>query len=142
MEKVLMWKPELEMMPREKLLAYQLELFRNQMAYVYARAPFYRKKFDEAGVRPEHIKTLEDVSKVPFTAKEELRLSQERYPPYGDFHCISPEEGIRVFQTTGTTGTPVRSLLSKRDWLETYFDQFMYFMHGYGITKRDIIFIP
>jgi phenylacetate-CoA ligase len=142
MEKVLMWKPELETMPREKLLAYQLELFRKQMAYVYARAPFYRKKFDEAGVRPEDIRTLEDVSRVPLTAKEELRLSQERHPPYGDFHCISPEEGVRVFQTTGTTGTPVRSLLSKRDWLETYCDQFMYYLYGYGITKKDIIFIP
>jgi phenylacetate-CoA ligase len=142
MEKVLMWKPELERMPREKLSAYQLDLFRKQMAYVYARAPFYRKKFDEAGVRPEHIKTLEDVSKVPFTVKEELRRSQERHPPYGDFHCISPEEGVRVFQTTGTTGTPVRSLLTKRDWLEAYFDQFMYYMYGYGITKKDTIFIP
>jgi phenylacetate-CoA ligase len=142
MEKVIMWKPELETMPREKLLEYQLALFRKQMAYVYERAPFYRRKFDEAGVRPEQIKTLEDVSKIPFTVKEELRQSQEKYPPYGDFHCISPKDGVRVFQTTGTTGIPVRSLLSKRDWLEVYYDQFMYFMYGYGITKADTIFIP
>jgi phenylacetate-CoA ligase len=142
MEKVIMWKPELETMPREKLLECQLDLFRKQMTYVYERAPFYRRKFDEAGVKPEHIKTLEDVSKVPFTVKEELRQSQERHPPFGDFHCISPEEGVRVFQTTGTTGTPVRSLLGKKDWLEVYYDQFMYFMYGYGITKADIIFIP
>jgi len=142
MEKAIMYRPELETMPREKLLEYQLQLFRNQMAYVYERAPFYRRKFDEAGVRPEHIKTLEDVSKVPFTVKEELRRSQEEHPPFGDFHCIPPEEGVRVFQTTGTTGTPVRSLLSKKDWLVNYYDQFMYFMYGYGITKADIIFIP
>jgi phenylacetate-CoA ligase len=141
MEKVIMYKPELETMPRDKLLEHQLELFRKQMVYVYERAPFYRRKFDEAGVKPEHIKTLEDVSKVPFTVKEELRQSQERHPPFGDFHCISPEEGVRVFQTTGTTGTPIRSLLSKKDWLEVYYDQFMYFMYGYGITKADIIFI-
>jgi len=51
------------------------------MAYVYERAPFYRRKFDEAGVRPEHIRTLEDVSKVPFTVKDELRRSQEKSPP-------------------------------------------------------------
>ena len=67
MEKVIMWKPELETMPREKLLEYQLDLFRKRMAYVYERALFYRRKFDEAGVRPEHIKTLGDVSKIPFT---------------------------------------------------------------------------
>ena len=142
MEKAIMYSPELETMPREKLLEYQLQLFRKQVAYVYERAPFYRRKFDEAGVRPEHIKTLEDVSKVPFTVKEELRQSQEKHPPFGDFHCIPPEEGVRVFQTTGTTGTPVRSLLSKKDWLVNYYDQFMYFMYGYGITKADIIFIP
>jgi phenylacetate-CoA ligase len=112
------------------------------MTYVYERAPFYRRKFDDAGIRPEHIKTLEDVSRIPFTIKEELRRSQEEHPPFGDFHCIPPEEGVRVFQTTGTTGTPVRSLLSKKDWLVNYYDQFMYFMYGYGITKADIIFIP
>src|SRR4030042_1164004 len=142
MEKVIMYKPELETMPREKLLKHQLQLFRKQMAYVYERAPFYRRKFDEAGVRPEHIKTLEDVSRLPFTVKDELRRSQEKFPPFGDFHCINPEEGIRVFQTTGTTGVPVRSLLSKKDWLEVYYDRFMYFMYGYGITKADTIFIP
>lgn len=71
MEKVIMWKPELETMSREKLLEYQLELFRRQMAYVYERAPFYKRKFDEAGIKPEHIQTFEDVNKVPFTIKEE-----------------------------------------------------------------------
>jgi phenylacetate-CoA ligase len=142
MERIIMWKPELETMPRDKLLEYQLDLFRKQMAYVYEKAPFYRKKFDEAGIRPEHIKNLYDVSKVPFTTKEELRKSQEDNPPYGDFLCIPPEEGVRVFQTTGTTGIPVRSLLSRKDWLEVYYEQFMYFMYGYGITKSDIIFIP
>jgi phenylacetate-CoA ligase len=90
MEKVIMWKPELETIPRDKLLEYQLQLFRKQMAYVYGRAPFYRKKFDDAGIKPEHIKTLEDVSRIPFTVKDEFRQSQEKYPPFGDFHCISP----------------------------------------------------
>jgi phenylacetate-CoA ligase len=142
MQKVIMWKPELETMPRGKLLEYQLNLFRKQMAYVYERAPMYKRKFDQAGVRPEDIKTIDDVQRVPFTVKEELRQSQEKHPPFGDFHCIPPEEGVRVFQTTGTTGTPVRSLLSKKDWLVNYYDQFMYFMYGYGITKADIIFIP
>jgi len=142
MEKVAMFKPELETMPRDQLLEYQLDLFRKQMAYVSQRSPMYRRKFGEAGVRPEDIKTLEDVRKVPFTTKEELRRSQERYPPFGDFHCIPPEAGVRVFQTTGTTGIPVRSLLSTKDWFEVYYEQFMYFMYGYGITKTDVMFVP
>ena len=137
-----MYKPELETLPRDKLLEYQLRLFRNQMAHVYERSPMYRRKFDEAGVRPEDIKTLDDVRQVPFTTKEELRRSQEQHPPYGDCHCIPPEEGVRVFQTTGTTGIPVRSLLSKKDWFVNYYEQFMYFMYGYGITKADSMFVP
>jgi phenylacetate-CoA ligase len=142
MEKVIMFKPELETMSREALLDYQLGLFRKQMTYVYERAPMYKRKFDQAGVQLGDIKTIDDVQRVPFTVKEELRQSQEKYPPFGDFHCICAEEGVRVFQTTGTTGIPVRSLLSKKDWYVNYYEQFMYFMYGYGITKTDTIFIP
>ncbi len=142
MEEVIMYKPKLETMSREALLEHQLELFRKQIAYVYKRSPMYKRKFDRDGIRPDQIKTMEDVQRVPFTVKEELRQSQEKYPPFGDFHCILPEQGVRVFQTTGTTGMPVRSLLSKKDWLEVYYEQFMYFMYGYGITKADTIFIP
>jgi phenylacetate-CoA ligase len=142
MEKVILYRPDLETMSRDALLSYQLHLFRKQTAYVYERSPMYRQKFDQAGVQPEEIKTIEDVQKVPFTVKEELRQSQERYPPFGDFLCIPPEEGVRVFQTTGTTGIPVRSLLSKKDWYVHYYDQFMYYMYGYGITKSDVMFVP
>lgn len=142
MEKVIMFKPELETLSREALLDYQLGLFRKQMAYVYERAPMYQRKFDQAGVHPGDIQTLDDVQRVPFTVKEELRQSQEKYPPFGNFHCIRPEEGVRVFQTTGTTGIPVRSLLSKKDWYVNYYEQFMYFMYGYGITKADVMFVP
>jgi len=142
MEKVIMFKPELETMSREALLDYQLGLFRKQMAYVYERAPMYKRKFDQAGVQLGDIKTIDDVQRIPFTVKEELRQSQEKYPPFGDFHCICAEEGVRVFQTTGTTGIPVRSLLSKKDWYVNYYEQFMHFMYGYGITKTDTIFIP
>ncbi len=142
MEKVTLYKPALETMPRDALLSYQLNLFREQMAYVYERSPMYRRKFDQTGVRPEDIRTMEDVQNVPFTVKEELRQSQEKYPPFGDFLCIPPEEGVRVFQTTGTTGIPVRSLLNKKDWYVHYYEQFMYYMHGYGITKSDVMFVP
>ncbi len=142
MEKVIMYKPKLETMSREALLEHQLDLFRKQMAYVYERSSMYKRKFDQEGIRPDQIKTMDDVQRVPFTVKEELRQSQERYPPFGDFHCIPPKEGVRVFQTTGTTGMPVRSLLSKKDWYINYYDQFMYFMYGYGITASDVMFVP
>ena len=102
MEEVAYWKKEIETLPREKLEELRLQRFRNQMQYVYDRSPMYKRKYDEAGVKPSDIRTLEDIQRVPLTIKEELRESQAQHPPWGDFPCIPPEGGVRVFQTTGT----------------------------------------
>lgn len=142
MEKVTYWNKELETLPREKLEEIQLQRFREQMQYLYERSPMYRRKYDEAGIKPDDICTLDDIQHVPFTVKEELRESQKSHPPWGDFICIPPEEGVRVFQTTGTTGIPVRAILNKKDWTVHYYDQFMYFMYSYGIKTSDILFVP
>jgi len=120
----------------------QLQRFKGRVAYVYERSPFYRRKFDAAGIKPDDIRTLDDIRYVPFTIKEELRESQAEHPPWGDFLCVPPEDGVRTFQTTGTTGIPVKVLLNKRDWTEHYYEEFMHFMYGYGIKKSDILFVP
>lgn len=142
MDKVTYFRKELETLPREELESIQLRRFKAQMQYVYDHSPFYRRKYEQAGVKPADIRTLDDVRHVPFTVKEELRESQVRFPPWGDFPCIRPEEGVRVFQTTGTTGIPVRILLNQRDWTVHFYEQFMHFMYGYGIEKSDILFVP
>jgi phenylacetate-CoA ligase len=142
MDRVIYWKKEVETLPREQLEELQLHRFRERMQYVYERSPMYRRKYDEAGIKPSDIRTLGDIQHVPFTVKEELRESQTQYPPWGDFICIPPDEGVRVFQTTGTTGVPVKALLNKTDWFTHYYDQFMYFMYGYGIKTSDILFVP
>jgi len=120
----------------------QLQRFKGRVAYVYERSPYYRRKFDAAGIKPDDIRTLDDIRYVPFTIKEELRESQAEHPPWGDFLCVPPEDGVRTFQTTGTTGIPVKVLLNKRDWTEHYYEEFMHFMYGYGIKKSDILFVP
>lgn len=142
MSEVSYWRKELETMPRAGLGELQLRRFRERMAYVYEHSPMYRRKYDEAGVRPQEIRTLADVRRVPVTVKEELRESQARRPPWGDFLCIRPEEGVRVFQTTGTTGIPVKVVLNRTDWTVHFYEQFMHFMHGYGITPADVLFVP
>jgi phenylacetate-CoA ligase len=142
MDRVIYWKKEVETLPREQLEELQLHRFRERMQYVYERSPMYRRKYDEAGIKPSDIRTLGDIQHVPFTVKEELRESQTQHPPWGDFICIPPDEGVRVFQTTGTTGVPVKALLNKTDWFTHYYDQFMYFMYGYGIKTSDILFVP
>jgi phenylacetate-CoA ligase len=142
MRKIKMWKPELETLPREELEKRQLKHFRKQMKYVMVKSPFYKKKYKDAGITPNDIKTMDDVRLVPFTTKQELLRSQEEHPMYGDFPCIPPEKATRVFQTSGTTGKPLKIPLSKKDWFRTYFEQFSYFLCGYGVESADVAFFP
>lgn len=142
MEPIRYWHRETETLERGALEALQLERFRERMQYVCQRSPFYREKYAAAGVAPGDVRTPEDLRRVPFTVKDELRASQVRRPPWGDFLCVPPAEGVRVFQTTGTTGVPVRVLLNQTDWSEHFYAQFMHFMNGYGLTPADILFVP
>lgn len=139
---VKMWRPLLETLPREAYEKRQLRLFKRQMQYLMERSPFYRRKFAAAGVKPRDIKKLEDVRRVPFTTKQELLRSQEDHPTFGDFPCIPPEAATRVFQTSGTTGTPLKVPYNKQDWFKNCFEQFSYFVYGYGIDSRDVAFFP
>ncbi|MBC8246069.1 MAG: AMP-binding protein [Deltaproteobacteria bacterium] len=142
MEPVNYWNKQMETLPREKLEELQLQRFRERMQYVYDHSPMYRRKYDEAGIKAADIRSLDDIQNVPFTVKEELRESQALHPPWGDFICIPPEEGVRVFQTTGTTGIPVKAIMNKADWTTHFYEQFMHFMYGYGIKTSDILFVP
>ena len=142
MNEVFYWNQGLECMPRPELEQHQLQKLREQLEHVYARSPFYRSKLDAAGIRLDEIRTMEDVRRIPFTDKEELRSSQANHPPWGDFSCITPKEAVRVFQTSGTTGRPVRIMLSRKDWHETFYEQFMHFRCGYGLVEDDVLFVP
>jgi len=94
-----MFQPELETMSREALEALQLALLRTQLARVYVNVPIYRRKFDEAGFRPEQLETLADLARVPFTVKDDLR---EAYP-FGMF-AVPQRDIVRVHSSSGTTG--------------------------------------
>ena len=141
-EKVFYWNERLECMPPAERELHQLEKLRGLLSHVRERSPFYRRKLDTAGIRSGDIRTMDDVRRIPFTDKEELRLSQVNNPPWGDFGCITPKESVRVFQTSGTTGRPVRIMLSRKDWHETFYEQFMHFRCGYGLTEDDVLFLP
>ncbi|MAG98644.1 MAG: phenylacetate--CoA ligase [Rhodospirillaceae bacterium] len=136
------WQPELECASRSELEADQLAKLRQQLAHVSERSPFYKRKFAAAGIKSDDIRTLEDVRNIPFTEKDELKESQLALPPWGDFACIEPIEAVRVFQTSGTTGTPVRIMLNRQDWFETFYEQFQHYRCGYGMTEEDVLFVP
>ena len=98
----LIWDREHETMPRPKLEKLQLERLQRTVERCYQRVPFYREKMDEMGVKPEDIKTLKDVSRLPFTTKYDLR---ENYP----FKMFAEpmERVVRLHASSGTTGKPV-----------------------------------
>jgi phenylacetate-CoA ligase len=105
----------IETMPPAWTRRLEEERLADQLSRAYERAPFYRRKLDEAGLRPEQIERLEDLALIPFTTKEELRESQAESPPYGDYVCADEIEIVRVHLSSGTTGTPLVMAYTERD---------------------------
>ncbi len=93
------WNPEMEQMPRDRLRALQGERLRASVARAYERVPLYRQRFDEAGVSPDDIRGLDDLSKLPFTVKSDLR---DHYP-FGLF-AVPVNEVARIHASSGTRG--------------------------------------
>ena len=96
------WNKEAECGALEARRQAQLEELQKTVERVYSRVPFYRNKLDEKGVRPDDIRCLKDIAKLPFTTKYELR---ETYP-YGLLACAR-EDLVEIHTSSGTTGTPV-----------------------------------
>lgn len=97
----MIWNKEIECADRETMRALQLEKLQKTVKHEYDNVPAYRKKMDEAGVKPEDIKVLEDIQKLPFTTKEDLA---ENYPT--GLFAKPMSEIVRVHASSGTTGKP------------------------------------
>ena len=89
MKQVTYWNEEMETLSREKLEELQLQRFRERMQYVYERSPMYKRKYDEAGIKPVDIRTLDDIQNVPFTIKEELQGKPKEPSSLGRFYVCS-----------------------------------------------------
>ena len=129
----MIWQPEFETLPRDELEALQLFNLKRTVRRVYQNVPFYRKKMDDMGVKPEDIRTLEDVRHLPFTTKDDLR---ENYP-YGLF-AIPMDEVVRVHSSSGTTGKPTVVGYSKKD-LETWSNLTARVLAAGGLKKNDVV---
>jgi phenylacetate-CoA ligase len=90
-------------------------LFDRLIAYLFQCSPFYQQKLGEAGFKPGAIRGLQDLPRLPMTTKEELRESQKLDPPFGRHRACSPETIVRVYSTSGTTGTPTYIGLTRHD---------------------------
>jgi len=95
----MIWNDEFETLPREAMEALQLKRLRDLVDRVVSTVPFYRRKLTEIGYKPGDIRKLEDLSRLPFTSKEDLR---ETYP-FGLF-AVPMERVVRIHASSGTTG--------------------------------------
>ena len=95
------WNKEIETAPRVRIKEIQLENLKKCVKRVYEKVPLYKQKFDEAKIVPEDIKTLDDLKKIPFTYKEDLRKTY----PFGMF-AVPKKEVVRIHASSGTTGKP------------------------------------
>lgn len=111
----MIWAKE-ETLPREKLEEIQLSRLKQSVAYIYERVEPYRRKMDEEGIRPEEIRTLEDLKKLPFTKKTDFR---DRYPD--GLFAVGKKEIVRYHASSGTTGKPTVVGYTKND-LEIWLD--------------------
>lgn len=127
------WDPQHECMTREEMEQLQLERLQATLNRAYKNVTCYRSKFNDLGIVPEDINSLADLSKLPFTTKEDLRLNY----PYGMF-AVPLREVVRIHSSSGTTGKPTVVGYTKND-LKMWSNLVARFMTAAGVTHDDVV---
>jgi phenylacetate-CoA ligase len=128
-----MYAPEVERLDRPSLAKLQLERLKWSLAHVYANVPHYRKAFDAAGVKPEDLKSLEDLSRFPFTVKTDLR---DNYP-FGLF-AVPRDQLVRLHASSGTTGKPTVVGYTDQD-IDTWAGLMARSLAAAGVRPGDVV---
>lgn len=126
------WDVQHETMPRAQLAALQTERLIRAVRYAYASSSFYRQRFDEAGVKPADIGSLDDLRRLPFTTKDDFR---DAYP-YG-MVAVPMDEVVRIHSSSGTTGKPVVGAYTVND-MENWTELVARMVVAAGAHKGDI----
>ncbi|MCK4717150.1 MAG: phenylacetate--CoA ligase, partial [Thermoplasmata archaeon] len=128
-----MYNPKIESMKADEIRKLQEERMVKMVRYAYERVPMYKKRFQEKGIGPDDIKSLEDVHKVPFTLKNDLR---DHYP-YGIL-AVPVTEVVRFHASSGTTGTPTVVSYTKHD-MDVWTNNMARAYACAGATPNDIV---
>ena len=120
-------------MEREEMRSLQSERLQKTVRTCYEKVPFYRKKMDARGVKPEDIQTIDDIVKLPFTTKTDLR---DEYP-FG-LQAVPKEDIVRIHASSGTTGKPVVGTYTRND-LAMWAEGVARVMSAGGVDKRDTV---
>ena len=123
---------KIESASREEIEKVQLRRLKDVVKRVYALSPFYKQKFDELGIAPDDIKTLEDIQKLPFTKKQDLR---DNYP-FGLF-TVPMNEVVRIHSSSGTTGKPTVVGYTEHD-MEVWDEVMMRSLSMGDVNSKDV----
>lgn len=110
------WDTDRETLPRSLLEGLQLGLLKEHLHFAARNAPYYRTSFQEAGVSPGDVTTLNDLSSFPFICKQTLRERQTALPLLGDIAAVLEKEVVYVSASSGSTGVPTLSPFTSRDF--------------------------
>lgn len=137
-----MYDPSLETLPRERLAAHQWRRFAAMAREVFPANPFLRRKWQAAGLAAaDDLRGWDDFRRLPFTTKAELTADQAAAPPFGTNLTYPVERYVRVHQTSGTTGTPIRWLDTEASW-QWWARCWAAVLAGAGVTPADRVFFP
>jgi phenylacetate-CoA ligase len=134
------WAPGLECAKPAARDQVILAKLRAQVRWAWERSPFYRRRWEAAGVSPATLRTLEDLRRFPVVQKADLRAAQAAQPPFGDYLCIEPTEVARIHGTSGTTGRPTVFGVGRDDW-ERIGEAHARILWGAGIRPGDTVLI-
>lgn len=129
----MIWNEKYECMERSKMDKLQGDRLKKIVAYSYANVPYYKKKMDDANVKPSDINSLDDIDKLPFTVKDDLR---DNYPY--DAFAVPLEDIVRIHASSGTTGKPTVVGYTKKD-IDTWAELMARTFSAAGVTKKSII---
>ena len=132
-ENAMIYNEEFETMPREVIKALQVKRLQQVLERVYHNVGFYKKSFDAAKVKPDDIKSIADMKKLPFTTRKDLR---DNYP-FGLF-AVPMSSVVRLHASSGTSGKSAVFGYTKQD-IEIWSDLIARCLVAAGITKNDII---
>jgi len=129
----MIWNDEFETLPRDVIESLQLKRLQQTLQRVYATVPFYRQQLQKVGMSPDKVKSLDDLKRLPFTLKQDMR---DNYP-YGLF-AVPLEQIVRIHASSGTTGKPTVVGYTRRD-IETWAELMARSFVAAGAHKGDVI---
>ena len=132
------YSKEIETIDRERLESLQLDRLKWQVKRCYELSEFYRERFDKVGLKPEDIRSLDDILNIPPVTKQELRDEQTDNPPFGRYVVAPQKDWRELHPSTGTTGIPVNTIWTEKD-VENITQWTVRTLWNFGVRPGDIV---